>query len=93
MIVVGMMATEQPLWDLFRTSETSIPRSLPGSVCGMATPRKLITAAEMDTMTPQQRADAVDASIVRNWDHVTPEFRARVFARSKQLADELNTRA
>jgi hypothetical protein len=59
----------------------------------MATPRKVITAAEMDTMTPQQRADAVDASIVRNWDDVTPEFRDRVFARAKQLADELNARA
>jgi hypothetical protein len=53
----------------------------------------VITAAEMDTMTPQQRADAVDASIVRNWADVTPEFRDRVFARAKQLADELNARA
>ena len=59
----------------------------------MATPRKIITAAEMDKMTPQERADAVDASIVRSWDDVTPEFRDRVLARAKQLADELNARA
>ena len=59
----------------------------------MATPRKIITAAEMDKMTPQERADAVDAGIVRSWDDVTPEFRDRVFARAKQLADELKARA
>ena len=59
----------------------------------MATPRKIITAAEMDKMTPQERADAVDAGIVRSWDDVTPEFRDRVFARAKQLADELNAHA
>ena len=59
----------------------------------MATPRKIITAAEMDTMTPQERADAVDAGIVRSWDDVTPEFRDRVLVRAKQLADELNERA
>ena len=59
----------------------------------MATPRKIITAAEMDKMTPQERADAVDAGIVRSWDDVTPEFRDRVFARAKQLADELNAGA
>ena len=59
----------------------------------MATPRQLVTAAEMDKMTPQQRADAVDASIVRDWDDVTPEFRDRVLARAKQLADEFNARA
>ena len=47
----------------------------------------------MDKMTPQERADAVDAGIVRSWDDVTPEFRDRVFARAKQLADELNARA
>jgi hypothetical protein len=28
--------------------------------------RKIITAAEMDKMTPQERADVVDASIVRS---------------------------
>jgi hypothetical protein len=31
----------------------------------MAKPVKMITAAEIDRMTPQERADAVDASIIR----------------------------
>jgi hypothetical protein len=56
----------------------------------MATPQKLITAADMDKMTPQERADAVDAGIVRSWDDVTPQFRDRIFTRAKQLSDELN---
>ena len=40
----------------------------------MSRPQKIITAAEMDAMTPQQRADVVDASVVRSWDEVDPEF-------------------
>jgi hypothetical protein len=38
----------------------------------MAKPVKIVTAAEMDRMTPQERADAVDASIIRSWDDVSP---------------------
>jgi len=59
----------------------------------MPEPPEVITAAEMDAMTPQQRADAIDASIVGSWDDVTPQFRKRVWGRAKQLADELNARA
>lgn len=40
----------------------------------MSSPRKVVTAAEMDAMTPQQRADLIDASVVRSWDEVDPEF-------------------
>jgi hypothetical protein len=48
--------------------------------------RKVITAAEMDKMTPQERADAVDLSIVLSWDEVDPGFRDRVLHRARQLA-------
>ena len=51
--------------------------------------RRIITAAEMDKMTPQERADAIDASIVRDWGDVDPEFRARVMKRAAELGDEL----
>lgn len=44
-----------------------------------------MTAAEMDRMTPQQRADAVDASVVRSWDDVDPEFRERVLETARML--------
>jgi hypothetical protein len=48
--------------------------------------RRVITAAEMDRMTPQARADAVDASIVRSWDKVSPQFRARIIQRAAELS-------
>ena len=52
----------------------------------MSAPRKVITAAEMDKMTPQERADAVDASIVHSWDEVDLKFRDRVVQRAQELA-------
>ena len=55
--------------------------------------RKIITAADMDKMTPQERADAVDASIIRDWDEVDAEFKDRVLARARDLADQRRTRA
>jgi hypothetical protein len=55
------------------------------------TPRKIITAAEMDRMTPQERADAVNAGIVRNLDDLDPAFRARVEERARDLAASLDT--
>jgi hypothetical protein len=51
--------------------------------------RKIVTAAEMDKMTPQERADAVDASIVRSWSDVTPEFREQILRRAQQVAKTL----
>jgi hypothetical protein len=52
-----------------------------------------LTAAEMDAMTPQQRADAVDASIVHRWDEVDPVFRRRVEQRAADLAKTLGADA
>jgi hypothetical protein len=51
--------------------------------------RKIITAADMDKMTPQERADVVDASIVRSWDDVTPAFREQILRRAQQVAKTL----
>jgi hypothetical protein len=59
----------------------------------MAKPVKIVTAAEMDRMTPQERADAVDASIIRSWDDVSPEFRAEVEATAKMLGEQRRARA
>lgn len=56
----------------------------------MGSPRKVVTAAEMDAMTPQQRADLIDASVVRSWDEVDPEFRARAFATARWLDAQRN---
>ena len=58
----------------------------------MATPRKIITAAEMDKMTPQQRADAVDSATIRSWDDVPEPFRSEVLATAKELGERLRNR-
>ena len=57
----------------------------------MATPRKIITAAEMDKMTPQQRADAVDSATIRSWDDVPEPFRSEVLATAKELGERLRS--
>jgi len=48
--------------------------------------RPFISAADMDRMTPQERADAVNASILRSWDEVPEPFRSKVFAEIDELA-------
>ena len=50
---------------------------------------KVITASEMDQMTPQERADAVDAAIRRDWDEVDPDFRDRALAEARKLNAQL----
>jgi hypothetical protein len=50
---------------------------------------KVITASEMDKMSPQERADAVDASVRRNWDEVDPGFRDRTLAEARRLNAQL----
>ena len=59
----------------------------------MSSERKIITAADMDKMTPQQRADAVRASVVTNLEDLDPAFRERVERRAKELAQSLGTDA
>lgn len=51
----------------------------------MSSPRKVVTADEMDKMTPQQRADLIDASVVRSWDEVDPAFRERALEAARVL--------
>ena len=55
----------------------------------MAEHGKVITASEMDQMTPQERADAVDAAIRRDWDEVDPDFRDRALAEARKLNAQL----
>ena len=59
----------------------------------MAESRSVITAAEMDKMTPQQRADLIDAGIVRDWSHIEPDFRQRIENHARQLAQQLSADA
>ena len=48
--------------------------------------RKFISAADMDRMTPNERADAVNASICHSRDEVPEPFRSKVLARAQELA-------
>ena len=59
----------------------------------MGDKRKIITAAEMDRMTPQERADAVDASIIRDLNEVSDSFRAEIMATAKMLGEQRRARA
>ena len=36
-------------------------------------------------MTPQQRADLIDASVVRSWDEVDPTFREQALEAARVL--------
>lgn len=54
--------------------------------------RKFISAADMDRMTPNERADAVNASICHSWDEVPEPFRSEVLAKAQELAKRLKPR-
>lgn len=54
--------------------------------------RKIITAADMDKMTPQERADATDAATIRSWDDVDRDFREAAMAEARRLNAELRRR-
>ena len=73
--------------DSFRTSNPHA-EALTKYTEGMATPRKPITAAEMDKMTPQARADAVEAGRAKTWDDVPEPFRSEVLSTAKELGEQ-----
>jgi len=50
--------------------------------------RELVTAADMDNMTPNERAEAVRASIVTDWAQVPAEFRAKITTTANRLIAE-----
>ena len=55
--------------------------------------KTIITAAEMDKMTPQERADAVAAATTRSWDEVPEPFRSEVLATATELGQQRRQRA
>ena len=58
----------------------------------MIHPRRIVTAAEMDKLTPQERADVVDASEVRSWHELPDVLKERVFETAQRLGDERRQR-
>ena len=46
---------------------------------------RIVTATEMDKMTPEQRADVVDIAMVQSCDDVPEPFKSRVLAIASEL--------
>jgi hypothetical protein len=58
----------------------------------MAESRKLHTAAELDQMTPDQRAAAFREHVVTDLDELPANFRQRVEETARRLSDQLQPR-
>ena len=54
--------------------------------------RVTLSSAEMAAMTPQARADAVDAATVRSWDEVPEPFRSEVLSTALALGAQRRNR-
>jgi len=50
--------------------------------------RKIWTAAEMELMTPNERARVVRDGQLDSLESLDPDFRARVEAKSRKIAEE-----
>lgn len=48
----------------------------------------VVPAAEMDQMTPQQRADAVAAAAAHSWEDVIEPFRSEVLVTARTLGEQ-----
>ena len=55
----------------------------------MALPTKIVTAAEMDYMTPAERAAVVEAGTVKSLDDVPEPFRSRIIAKAHEVEARL----
>lgn len=54
--------------------------------------RKFISAADMDRMTPNERADAVKASVCHSWDEVPEPHRSKFLAEIDEMAKRFEQR-
>jgi hypothetical protein len=75
---------QAPAFDCLSASLSSPPDTL----TSVTMHRKTITAAEMAAMTPQQRAEAVEAGRAKSWDDVPEPFRSEVQATAVELGEQ-----
>jgi hypothetical protein len=54
----------------------------------MAPRQKMIAAADMENMTPQQRADAVESTRAKSWDDAPERFKEEVLATASELGEQ-----
>jgi hypothetical protein len=60
---------------------------------GMSEQRKMITAADLDLMSPNQRAAAFDERVILDVEELPEAFRAQVMETSAVLAAKLDSAA
>jgi hypothetical protein len=58
------------------------------TIVAVATTPRIITAQELDEMTPDERAASFADRVVRDLDDLPSDFRARVEARARKVAAE-----
>ena len=54
--------------------------------------KTILTAAETEKLSPQERADAIDAATARSWDDVPEPFRSEVLATALKLGQQRRQR-
>ena len=54
----------------------------------MADEPEILTAADLDAMTPDERADAFERRLVTDFDSLPDEFRERIVATAARLGKE-----
>ena len=57
----------------------------------MADKRELLTAAQLDEMTPNERMDAFEQRVITNLDDLPEEFRDQVTNTAGRLGEERRT--
>ena len=78
---------------LIRLESMEVPRGGGKSRTMADASEATITATEMDKMSPQERADAVDAATTRSWDDVPEPFRSEVLETARVLGQHRRQRA
>lgn len=53
----------------------------------------VVSAADLERMTPQQRLEVVEASTIHGWDQVSESFRTEVEAAALRLGELRRARA
>ncbi len=59
----------------------------------MTEPDRIITATELEKMTPQERSEVIDAAVVTDWAEVPESFRAEIDATARRLGEQRRARA
>ena len=54
---------------------------------------RIVTAADLERMTPQERLTVVDVSRVQNWEEIPEPFRSEVEATARRLGEQRRARA